>query len=51
MDPRIELAAFLINLGLTTVTKVREVFASDGQDDEILAQIMSEVDSRIARRG
>lgn len=51
MDPRIETAAFLINLGLTTVQKVRELFASEGHDDETLDGIMAEVDRRLARRG
>jgi len=51
MDPRIMLAAFLINLGLTTVAKVKEVFASEGHDDETLTAIMAEVDQRLIRRG
>jgi hypothetical protein len=51
MDPRIEMAAFLINLGLTTVQKVKEIFASEGHDDEVLAVIMAEVDQRLKRRG
>ncbi len=49
-DPRIMLAAFVVQLGITTVEKVREVFASDGHDDATLAAIMTEVDRRIARR-
>lgn len=49
-DPRIMMAAFAIQLGITTVEKVKEVFAGDGHDDETLAAIMAEVDRRIARR-
>lgn len=51
MDPRIEMAAFLINLGITTAEKVKELFASEGHDDETLAAIMAEVDQRLTRRG
>lgn len=51
MDPRIEMAAFLINLGITTVEKVKDVFASDGADDATLAAIMAEVNQRLLRRG
>lgn len=50
MDPRIEMAAFLINLGIVSVQKVKELFAGEGHDEEILAQIMAEVDQRLARR-
>ncbi len=50
MDPRIMLASTLIQLGLTTAEKIREVFKSDGADDATLAHIMAEVDLRIARR-
>lgn len=50
MDPRIEMAAFLIQLGVTTIAKIREVFAGDGNDDATLDAIMKEVDARIARR-
>ena len=50
LDPRIEYAAFLIQLGITTVKSVRDLFASEGHDDDTLAAIMSEVNARIARR-
>ena len=43
-------AAFLINLGLTTVEQVRALFAHDGHDEETLANIMVQVDARLARR-
>ena len=51
VDPRIEMAAFLINLGLTTVEKVKEIFASEGHDDIVLAAILAEVNQRLIRRG
>ncbi len=51
MDPRIVFAAFLINLGLTTVEKIKELFASEGHDQETLDGIMAEVDQRLLRRG
>lgn len=51
LDPRIVFAAFLVNLGLVTVEKIKEVFASEGHDPETLASIMAEVDQRLIRRG
>lgn len=51
MDPRVELAAFLIQLGVTTVAQVRAVFAQDSDDDAVLAALMADLDRRIARRG
>ncbi len=47
---QVEYAAFLIRLGVTTVEKVRAIFAEDGHDDEALAAILVEVDRRLARR-
>lgn len=47
---QIQLASMLINLGLVTVERIKTMFADNGHDDETLAQIMSEVDARIARR-
>lgn len=55
MDPatlqaEIATAGMLINLGLTTAEKVKELFASQGHDEATLADIMSQVDARISRR-
>lgn len=50
IDPRIALAAMLVSLGITTVEKIRDLFAKDGHDDATLAALMEEVDARIARR-
>lgn len=46
----IQTASMLIALGLTTVEKIKALFASDGHDEDTLAAIMLEVDTRIARR-
>jgi hypothetical protein len=45
-----QIAVMLIELGVTTVEKVKAYFASKTDDDEVLAGIMLDVDSRIARR-
>jgi hypothetical protein len=46
----IQVAEFLIQLGVVTVEKVKEVFRGQGHDDEVLAQIDAELDRRLARR-
>jgi hypothetical protein len=46
----LQMAAFLINLGLVTVDKIKAYFAGAGHDDETLAAILTEVDARIAAR-
>ena len=50
IQAQIQTGIMLVNLGLTTVEKLKELFTKDGHDDETLAQIMSEVDRRIERR-
>jgi phosphotransferase system IIA component len=50
LQPEIATAEMLIHLGITTVEKIKAYFASKVDDDEVLAGIMLEVDSRIARR-
>lgn len=46
----INVASMLIQLGLTTVVAIRNLFSSQASDDTTLDAIMSEVDARIARR-
>ncbi len=50
MDPRVMLAMTLIDLGLTTVQKLRETWATHGLSDDTLDAILGEVDRRLARR-
>ena len=50
LSPQIAMADMLIHLGISTVAKIRGYFASKVSDDEILASIMSEVDTRITHR-
>jgi hypothetical protein len=50
LQAQIQTASMLISLGLTTVEKIRELFSSQGKDEETLAGIMLEVDRRLARR-
>lgn len=50
LDPRIALAAFLVQLGVVTVQQIRDAFRKDEDDDARLAAIMAQVDARIARR-
>jgi hypothetical protein len=47
---QIQLAAYLVSLGQTTVEAIRGFFAADGHDDAALAAIMDEVDQRLQRR-
>jgi hypothetical protein len=46
----IALASMLISLGVTTVDKIKGYFAGKIDDDAVLAEIMLQVDQRIARR-
>lgn len=51
LNAQIAVASMLIQLGLSTVDKIKGFFQSEGHDDEKLAAIMLEVDQRLARRG
>jgi hypothetical protein len=50
-DPRVMLALMLIELGVTTVEKVKGYFTQNTDDDALLAKIHAEADARIARLG
>lgn len=51
LQNEIQFASMLIDLGVTTVNKIEAFFKAKGVDDDVvLAQIMSDVDSRLARR-
>ena len=50
LQTEISLAVMLIELGVTTVDKVKALFASRGHDDAVLATIMTDVTARLARR-
>jgi hypothetical protein len=50
LQPQIATAEMLIHLGIVSVEKIKAYFASKVDDNELLAGIMLEVDSRIARR-
>lgn len=47
---QIQTAQMLVALGVATVGQIRGYFASQGHDDEILAEIMLKVDADLARR-
>lgn len=49
-DPRILLAEMLIGLGITTYESIKSYFSQNSDDDAELAALISEVDSRLARR-
>ncbi len=46
----IQTAAMLVQLGVTTIEKIATLFKSSVNDDAELAAIMTEVNTRIARR-
>lgn len=50
IDPRILLAEMLIGLGITTYENVHAYFQKDLNDDAVLADLMTQLDARIARR-
>jgi hypothetical protein len=50
LQNEVNVAIMLLQLGVTTYDKVKEYFASKADDDQVLAGIMLDVDSRIARR-
>lgn len=50
IDPRVQLAIMLIGLGVTTYQKVAEFFKKDINDEQVLADLLVQLDSRIARR-
>lgn len=50
VDPRILLAEMLLSLGLATYHSIRAYFQKDVDDDAVLADLMTQLDARIARR-
>ncbi len=50
LDQEITVALMLIRLGKATYDEIRTYFAGQIDDDAKLAEIMTEVDARLARR-
>lgn len=50
MDPRVMLALTFVSLGVATVEKLRDIWKAHGVSDADLDAILSEVETRIARR-